>query len=202
MNRYLLISLHVIGIMCVALAGYQNWQASIASNSLAQSSTQVEVNIEPSIAAASSTSYREEYDQIKADIADLEAEIVNLRASGKRLKSEQTELPSHPLDDEWNQARDPVADFADDGPEDAALTQQVDDLFITHEMLRDYNFRNLECRQTSCRFFVDTDSTNMMSMVMRTHRALVETGLRSEQPYVHLVPNADGEFEMIVNWEN
>lgn len=202
MNRYLLICFHFVGIICVAVAGYQYSQASTISNTVPQATTQTEVNRDSSVGGASSTPYRAEYDQVKADIADLEAEIADLRASGKRLKSEQTELPSHPLDDEWNQARDPIADFADDGPEDAALTQQVDDLFITHEMLRDYNFRNLECRQTSCRFFVDTDSTNMMSMVMRTHRALVETGLRSEQPYVHLVPNADGEFEMIVNWEN
>lgn len=202
MNRYLLISLHLVGTLCVAVASYQYWQSSTTSNPAQQATTQTEVNRNSSVASASSTPYQEEYDQIKADIADLEAEIADLRAAGKRLKSEQTELPSHPLDDEWNQQRDPVADFADDGPEDAALTRQVDDLFITHEMLRDYNFRNLECRQTSCRFFVDTDSTNMMSMVMRTHRALVETGLRSEQPYIHLVPNADGEFEMIVNWKN
>ncbi|HET8816427.1 MAG TPA: hypothetical protein VFM61_03150 [Pseudidiomarina sp.] len=202
MNRYLLISLHVIGIMCVALAGYQYWQTSTTRNSVEPSITQTEVNKDPDIATASSDPYQEEHDQIKADIADLEAEIADLRASGKRLKSEQTELPNHPLDDEWNQARDPVADFADDGPEDTTLTRRVDDLFITHEILRDYNFRDLECRQTSCRFLVDTDSSTMMSMVMRTHRALVEAGLRSEQPYVHLVPNADGEFEMIVNWEN
>lgn len=202
MNRYLLISLHLIGTICVAVAGYQYWQSSTTSNPMQQSSAQTPVNLESSVTPADGALYREEYDQIQAEIADLEAEIADLRASGKRLQSEQTVLPSHPLDDEWNQARDPVADFADDGPEDAALTQQVDDLFITHEMLRDYNFRNLECRQTSCRFFVDTDSTAMMSMVMKTHRALVETGLRSEQPYVHLVPNANGEYELVVDWQD